>query len=597
MDSQIPSRRKALEDALQEFLREYGESLEAEEISEVLQEISESFGGSEEPTIEVFDDEPLRLELTYPSPQSLERELPALLDLRGLQVAVDLPVPLLTDMILDVRLEGLPDVVRLPARVVQQTSRGLALEIERLDEVSRQRLRQLPFKQGTSKGVGRAVSSTARGLPNQDIPHEPAGQAGLSTPRLVILNHEPVGRWQLEQIAPERVLLDVMAHRGWGVLEIASPDLCRQVILHNGYVLDIQCDPDQDAESTSSLLLRAGQISKEQWEHARRHAADHDIDVDEGLVAIGALSYRHLMLAMKSRLITLTDALLNQRRGLARFFPLALPPQHYVAPPVAIGARVVNHVYRHYADFDAEALRSLCESRYGHRLLATSRRAPVDIDELGLEPAGQRMFEALQTHPRPLKAVLALAPDRPRATMILLLTLDHINLLVVTRGRPQNLATFGADKARYEDIQDFYGRILTDDHFAVLGLHWSTYDQEIQEAYLRLSQRYAPCDQFADLALRSKLEAINERIQKAYDAICRPAKRAAYRQALIEPSTVTTALDMLRRQAATARLQCDLDTAIDACCRIVELDPDDNQAREDLKQLRPIRLRSSASRR
>lgn len=599
MDSHIPTRRKALEDALHEFLSPFRDELDIREITDVLQEVSEDLSDDEPPRIVVTLADPIELALTYGSPRSLERDMSSFLDLRGICVPALLDLALLSPVVIEIGLEGISDVVRLEGRVVQQTVDGVALEIARTDELTRQRLRQLPHKSArdATDHSARQGSRTLHGPPLARSISNAANSDSLSpTTEMVLLQHEPIGRWQLEQVPLERVLLDVIAHGGWGVLQIEHPQLSRQLITHCGHIIDIQTSAQVVDEELGELLLRSRQVDERQIAQARDYAANHGTAMGEALVALQTLSYRKLLLAMKSRLAYVLEKIWNDPRGVARFFALDQPPQHYISPPLAIGPRILAHVMTRYQQKSEEEIASLCESRYGRNRIAACRPLPLDVDALGFDEQQQRLIEFLQTHPRPLKLVLKSDHGPLKSTMMLILALDHFNLLLVSDTQTREEGRRPADRERLEEIQHFYSRLGTDDHFAILGVHWSAYDQEIQGAYLRLTELYERQDTLVDRALRPKLTAIRARIQDAYDAICRPSRRALYRQSLIDNSTRRNALEMLRRQAETAKLQRDIDTAIDACCRIVELDPDDETARNDLKELRPIKLRNLLAR-
>ncbi|MFU8805713.1 MAG: J domain-containing protein, partial [Bradymonadaceae bacterium] len=510
MDSRAPSRRKKeLEDALHQFLRHYREDLELAEISEVLLEVSESLCEDTSPDVIVSRcEDHARVTFTYLSTRSLERDLASYLDLRGISVTSQTRLPLLSDVHIEIRLSGLGDVVKLGGRVVQHTAEGMALEVARTDEITRQRLRQMPAKLAGGD-LDSGPERTHRGLPQAAANTDYVTVEGIPVVgELVLLQHEPVGRWQLEQVPLERVLLDILHHQGWGVLQVELLNSSRQIITHNGHVLDLQTDPENDDESLGRLLVTARQIDERQLEQARLYAEKHGLPLGEALVALQILSYRKLLLALKSRLAYMLEKVWNERRGLVRFFALDGPPRHYITPPLSLAARIFSHLLGRYRGMSEGDVLELCRKRYAGRLIAACEPLPLNLDWLGLTEDQQRFLALLQSHPRPVRDLITSRAKPEAKTLALLLTLDHMNLLALTQTTPEGRAK----KERRDEIQSFHSRISTDDHYSVLGLHWSAYDQEVQAAYLKLMEQYQLDDTVIDHPTRNKLDAIRERI-------------------------------------------------------------------------------------
>ena len=90
--------------------------------------------------------------------------------------------------------------------------------------------------------------------------------------------------------------------------------------------------------------------------------------------------------------------------------------------------------------------------------------------------------------------------------------------------------------ATREMIQEAYDALASKDHYQVLGVTVTSTAQQIKLAYFRLAKSYHP-DRHFDPAMsdmKSKLEALFDRIHKAYTLLSDQAKRAEYDAAAVK---------------------------------------------------------------
>jgi tetratricopeptide (TPR) repeat protein len=84
--------------------------------------------------------------------------------------------------------------------------------------------------------------------------------------------------------------------------------------------------------------------------------------------------------------------------------------------------------------------------------------------------------------------------------------------------------------ATREVIQEAYDALATQDHYKVLGVTATSTAQQIKKAYFRLAKSYHPDRHFdpAMADMKSKLEALFDRIHKAYTILSDQVKRVEY---------------------------------------------------------------------
>ncbi len=600
MANQFPRRQKDLIAALQDFIRNF-DDLNTQEVTRALEEFSAELGEltearrgpqtriqkpvPSESNLSDTDAEPiLQATMHYPCPAALSRELPALLELRGICLSTEERPALMTWLNLHVTCGEKTDSVQLVARVVQHTADGFALEIEPASLEVRTQLLELATP---------PTKSYAQ-------PHTPSiDRTPYNSPRFIESEGEPLARYNLEQTELATILLESSHRRGFSLLQIQHAAHTWQIACLHHQIIDIQHFPLREAESLNGLLLESRNLTGEQFDKALEYAQAHNIEPENALVPLGFLTETQFAQAHKARIMLLLQRLFERTAGHVALFGLTYPPAiqtlntlHENAH-VSIPVRVFHHVHARYQKLDKNLL-LVAAQRFNNRTLSLNESLHLHIHALNLDEKLQAVAFSLknspQYPPRTLTDLIQASPIAPSKIVALCLALDHVGLLHI-RPRSQDTLDTQPGLKSPPEIQPEQAP-TPEDHFTTLGLHWSAYDQEIQRAYHNLNQQFSANNPDTDPNHCPVLADINQ----AYEAIRNPAQRSRYRNTLVDSYTIETALTEFRRQAENAKLTRDIETAIDACCRIIELDPDDTNAREDLKTLRPLKLRSNAKR-
>ena len=126
------------------------------------------------------------------------------------------------------------------------------------------------------------------------------------------------------------------------------------------------------------------------------------------------------------------------------------------------------------------------------------------------------------------------------------------------------------------------------DPFAILGTHWSSYDETIAEAHRRMRERMLldRARESSDATLRDMARKVSARLDEARDAVATRAGREKVRAGLVDPSKRGVAAQLCGDQAKLAEFQADLARARDAWRRVLELYPGTASAEAALARLR-----------
>lgn len=592
MASQFPKRQKDLIAALQGFIQNI-DSFDAQQVTKALHEfsteLSQLTNANCPPQTQIhkidaqsdFDSEPIvQASMHYPAPEALARELPALLELRGICLITEERPPLMDWLHLRLTCAEKTDSVDLVARVVQHTSDGFALEIEPVSPQVRAKLLKL----------AEPSTKTNTGTPFFTRPtNDHSAQFGN---KFLDSEGEPLARYNLEQTDLETILLEISHRRGFGLLQIQHAAHTWQLVYLHHQIVDIQHFPLREAESLAGLLLESKNISRDHYDKAQAYAQSHDIEPENALVALGFLSETQLAQAHKARIMLLLQRLLERSVGHVAHFGLTYPPPihnhaafHELAL-VSIPARVFHHIHARYQKLDPNRL-LVAAQRFNNRTLSIHESLYLPIHALNLDDQLKAVVDSISSEKQQstLPQIIQAHTLPPSRIVALCLALERLGLIKLTAQKPQLIEPEPQTPTEHQT-----GSAPPDDHFSRLGLHWSTYDQEIQRQYHQLNQQHLASNHPENAPDNPEFLALTQ----AYEAIRNPTHRARYRSSIIDSYTIENALQNFRNQAENAKLNRDIDAAIDACCRIIELDPDDSNAREDLKTLRPLKLWSNS---
>lgn len=535
-----------------------------------------------------------RLTLSYRTPLALRRDLEKFTEVCGLMVEVEPAPPLMESLEIVATGAGVDERVGLSGRAVHQANREIAVELYPEDDTGDQlealadRMRQV--RDRSEQDIGPLASSlTTEDVETVDPPDEEDADFESGRPAVDQLVDHPEDierRWRLEEADIEQIVRELADLDGYGFLEIADGDQTIQYVLHYGKLIDVRRDPPVDTEQRLiDELVDGGWVDDEEVERAGVLASIHDIPVQDALVDMDCLGLEDLLDGIRRRLREDLDELWSRTTGEARLFLLdRRPPLRLRRSSIDLVEHLVARIRRRVARWPDDRLQAFRRDVEGSRVRRPDA-PPFDVERLGLNNRERRFVRQILDEPRSMFELDRISNLNGDETLRLLMVLDQLEMLErceQSRRRPE-----------HDKIEELHATLDRTDHFEVLGVHWSAHGEEIEEAYRELRELLdVPDDvhrQFED-----EIEELREAASKARAVLSDPESRRRYRDEQVDRSARQSALNVYKDKAEAQQMRDDKSDLMDSLRRIVELEPDNREARRKLKALEHARQQEDA---
>lgn len=502
-----------------------------------------------------------------------------ILELQAICLPIEGQLPIMADI--SFVLAVLDTAVTLPARIVHVSSKGSVIQFRDMDVALRQKIQVLPDV-FTSKSASRhappAAAPVLSAPPAATSAHPPASRrvATLDTLR----RSTRVDTLTLDARRPFKSLLSLISHDFSGLIEIYLDDFTLEMTLRKGALIHMDRTPQREQDRLESLLHRAGKLSSEQLDRLTSTMQSQGGESDEVMLELGLIDYSALRIALKTRHIYLSRALFARHWKKTLVWRCDTSPIRSIAPALSLAALCFQHLYKSSStreSFDTERMRGQYEEA-SLRLTFS----PEQLATLELEDSRQlRFFSILSERAYTLSELLLVSPVPSSDALVLLHVIDQMGGLDI-QSAPEIKRLGQGQRQRLELMLT---NCKSEDHFEVLGLHWSAFDDEIERAYQDLVAQYDP-SRFAEFS--EEVAQIQARLKLAYDALRKPTKRRFYRAQLIGEFKISTSRDIFFKQAEAAQLKRDVEGALEFYQRVVELDPLHRQALSMIPRLREL---------
>ncbi|WP_168210511.1 J domain-containing protein [Persicimonas caeni] len=595
---------------MSQLIRKYSAGLQTSEFAQYLGEYHHDLvDGSLSPTVEVVGKtEPIKLKVIYSTGVGLERDLDDYLEVGGVCLEVDETLPPLADVLLVIGGIHLQQTVTLRGRAVRETPAGVAFQVNAPEPPIADSLREMPEKmrQASAEAGQQALATAAQAAQ--------AAQATQSAPRAstptieqasgtqrepicavdpdgpMVLDGEPTRIWDLAQQSVPDILLGLLDRTGLSVLEVEFGERRAQVVLDGANVVDVEIYPTAQKETLESLLLAAGKLDEADIDRAERYTAQHGVCMAEALVDLGILSYAEMGLALKTRARFLLGILWKKTEGRARLWEVDELSRRFRAPK----SPLAYHLFRRMRDGFKGADDAWLEERRDFFRAHLTSRAPeplCDIAQLDLGKRETRFYELVLETPRPLSELTRISRLGDDNLIVLLECFRRLGMLTTEETNP-----WTRRRTKFvEQIARMKARLHAKNHFETLGVHWTAYDEEIEEAYRErmagLADDKLPDE--LDEGTRETIDELRQKLTEAYELLSDTRRRATYRSEIAIGVDRKAALEMFLKQADTAKLRRDIDSAIDSYRRVLEIKPKHPLALKDLEVLEKLKAAES----
>lgn len=394
-------------------------------------------------------------------------------------------------------------------------------------------------------------------------------------------------RWSLERTRLAHVLLSLVDRSGRGILELEGPAHRAQLLVEDGRLYEVQLWPASVQKSLGGQIETCGRLDAATleglWQTTRRH---HVTEAQALLRRPDKIDRASLLDAIRGHLASRLVGLDAQDYTSARYDEIDSPRAGQTTLGAALAGLVFAYVRGVYRRDTARAQQRLTGVRL-RRVLWPS----IEVEALDLSIAERHLLDCLLAAPHSVETILDASALSRSAALGSMAAFEALGL--ITRDAPASSPRDSADWAREHqldsrEIAQMHERVgLADNAFAKLGLHWTSYDAEIERRYGRL--RATIDDVNLPMGIgpgdRRTVKQIRTALSRAHRQIAEPDTRRDHRLAKVDAQrlqTVAAELDVLAGRAARMRK---LTSALDLYQRLLELDPHHERASKILPKL------------
>lgn len=409
---------------------------------------------------------------------------------------------------------------------------------------------------------------------------------------------QPSRQWDLSATPLAAILLSLAASGETSVLDLQSGDNRAQLLICRGELVEIRLLPCSAKRSLSASLVKQGRLNPAQAASVRQYAYEQGISEASALLKAGnLLPATTIRSAARARLRDLLNRLMRANLAQASAYRLAPQPAEHRVAPISLVGFLFERVRAHY-DAGPDAALAKAEQRYLGMQIKLKASFAFSINQIGLPIHERQLIDRVLTRERPFDRVLHNSPTSRRATVAILAGLDAVGLLQVEgSGLSGHSSTSWAEDIALAGVRidAMERRLEHENYFDLFGLHWTTYDAEVERAYRALSAHFDLLKQplGLDASQRARLEEIRGELEKIHAILSDPTRRAHYRRTLVSPANARRTAQKLDGLGAAAFRKRTFHSALDYYQRLLELEPDNSK----ISRLLPVLLARTSSRR
>lgn len=512
------------------------------------------------------------LTFTYCDAQSLKRDLNNLVDVRALMVELEQVPPLMQSIAIDIELDDGSRSVRLGGRAVHESHDGVAIELFASEDEKKRQLRRLVDGDEDRTSERGDTDRTEKSIPE-------SSDAIAVVDRLVERPDEPATRWSLDDgdDIVDELLFEAAGIDGYGFLEFQCSDAVRHYVIHYGKLIDVRSDPVEDSEQLLiDKLKSSGHVTDDDVERAAVLATLHDIPRQDALVDMGCITLEELLDVIRDRLVDEFYRIWDLDADTARLYLLQhRPPLRLRRSSIDLAEQLARRIQVQMGRFSPTQLQQRAERFSGHRLSLVSDPS-VTLTRFGFDAQRRRFLDVILDEPKTLSEIQRISNLRDRETIRFLLVIDELDLLEKT-ARDTRLF-------EHSEIEGLYERLDGADHFEVLGIHWSAYGDEVDNAYRDLRDTL-DVPEAVEEKLGEKLHRLREAVSKAHAVLSDRLERRAYRDKLVDDFSQRSVLEVYEKKVDSHRMRGEGEKLVDCLHRILELNPGHEKARKLMEKL------------
>ena len=401
-----------------------------------------------------------------------------------------------------------------------------------------------------------------------------------------------------EETLTEDRLLDVMlqlsSHQFSGMVQInqeargSAESAQWQFSFDAGMMCDVKVMPRQARAELGHMLRMAKRLSKTQLEVAAAHAEEQSSSLARSIFDLELMPAPKLTNALAGRITFLLRYVCTSAWGTVSIYADDVLPQGYLPmPPLRVHVPVEGIIYQ----ILSERFRQM-PTAAREKTLATEIEAYPEVvggdqervaSALG-DPKLEQLVARVATGRKRLREVITESSLPGTETFALLFSLHRMGLIQFDRSLHHTVV-----RERFrENVTVKYLSVHKASYFEVLNVHWSSYDTIVERAYKELVVQFDPANVPNNLEpeVHQRVREIRDRIESAFQVLSRREHRHAYRTRIMPEYKLQHALPLFFKQCELAERRGHHVEALDSLKRVLELKPDDKEARGHMKRIR-----------
>ena len=405
----------------------------------------------------------------------------------------------------------------------------------------------------------------------------------------VVTHEDPQFGGSLEQDALATFLIKAASRQEDGLAIFTTSETTYYIVIQVGCPVDIVVEPRNPEFHLGALLVQAGRLDWDKHKEAERLALENEMSYDTALVRLKHLTYQESLAAMQSRVVFVLGQMLQHTEGVFEYYFVGQFTKRFSTPPVSLGKIAFKYVFEQWQARSSEQLNAVIEP---FELLFVNKVTPppVPLGEIQLSKRNKRFWDVVLAQKSRVRAVPSVSNMGHQPTLALLLTLRDLGFLVFEH---EEVADAGHIRG-LALVKDKHKSIRHATHFEMLSVHWSAYEEIIEDAFKKRIEEFS-LESFPEPIhdqIREQLDEIREAVKNAHDVLKDKKKRKTYREKIINSMQLHNGISLYYRKGDMAMLRRDVREANTSLLRVLELNPQHKPARAKLALLREAQKRA-----
>jgi len=351
------------------------------------------------------------------------------------------------------------------------------------------------------------------------------------------------------------IFLSLQRSEKTGILEIKHGSILKKIYIRNGDM--IFATSNQEEECLGEILVKAGRLTLEQYYHSIEAMKNTSKRQGAVLVELGYLKPQDLIWAVTHQVEEIILGLFQWAEGEFEFKEIPLPSEEVITLKLS----AANLIYRGIKRIDNFIC--LKNGFFPMDTVLDYSANPLDLfQDIRLEEKDKEIFSLIDGN-RKVQDILLLSPLDNLQTMKILYALMNARI-IETKEKDQEREEIHEevlrepegelDTAFMEQVDELYSKLLTLDHYQILGITQNSTPEEIKKAYFNKAKEFHPDRHFSSMSdsLKNKLNALFSHLTLAYKTLYNPKIKMEYD---LNPSFKAASMEGRPVEMARARFE------------------------------------------